>query len=319
MAEQRTIAFSKMSGLGNDFIIIDARENALALAPEQVRQLATRDNDITKGCDQLLVLDTPESGGDIFMQIFNANGDEAEACGNGARAVAAWLAKNGIKEPDIETKGGILHAQAASSGARVTMPSPKFDWRDIPLSGAIEDTAQVQLHEDLPLAFLVNVGNPHAVFFVGDGQDIDALAQKYGAELEYGKVLGQDSNLEQGANISFASIHRAYANSITTSIATWERGTGLTQACGTGACATIVAARRRNLIPLIEKPNTISVWPPSARKHLGNPPNSIKAFWLRFIRLFWLSDSIEVFYDEDNGELQQSGTVKFEFDGEITL
>ena len=103
-----TIAFSKMNGLGNDFVIIDARDRDLALSPDNVRDLAARDHDRTKGCDQLLVIHPPKNGGDIFMQIFNADGSEVEACGNGTRAVAAYMAQRGHSACLIDTLGGAL-------------------------------------------------------------------------------------------------------------------------------------------------------------------------------------------------------------------
>ena len=308
MAEQRTIAFSKMSGLGNDFIIIDARENALALTPAQVRQLATRDNQITKGCDQLLVLHPPKSGGDIFMQIFNADGGQVEACGNGTRAVAQWLAKKGEGEEyesdiliHIETLGGLLRCQFIEEYkgetkyyAKIIMPPPKFGWRDIPLSGAIEDTAQVHLHKDLPLAFLVNVGNPHAVFFVADGEKVDDMAQKYGEELVHHSLF------KQGANINFAHIRKDRAREI--DIATWERGAGLTQACGTGACAVVIATKHRSLVD-INALTSVSVFPPFARQN-----NDGKEYII-----------VSYDYEPENGTLLQHGPATLEFDGEITL
>ena len=295
MTEQRTIAFSKMSGLGNDFIIIDARENALALTPAQVRQLATRDNEITKGCDQVLVLHPPKSGGDIFMQIFNADGGEVEACGNGTRAVTQWLAaKGGIGQTTIETLGGILRCEVVGSSATVAMPAPKFGWRDIPLSEEIADTSKVKLHEDLPPAFLVNVGNPHAVFFVEGEQNVDAMAAQYGEELVHHSLFAQ------GANINFASTIENVGDEI--DIATWERGAGLTQACGTGACAATIAAYHRGLLDNALPP--VLVYPPFSR----NGGSSI-----------FNDDSIEIDYDLKNGELLKTAPITFKSDGEITL
>ena len=299
MTEQRTIAFSKMSGLGNDFIIIDARENTLALAPEQVRRLATHSR--TQGCDQLLVLHPPKSGGDIFMQIFNADGGEVEACGNGARAVAAWFAKNGNGEASItmETLGGQLTCQFFDEHANVIMPTPKFGWRDIPLNKAINDTAQVQLHEDLPPAFLVNVGNPHAVFFMDtqNVETIDTMAKKYGEELVHHPLFAQ------GANINFAFIGTHINDHIDYDIhiATWERGVGLTQACGTGACAATIATIHLNLGA---QKGIADVYTPFARQ------NSVPALYQSFIC---------VEYEPESGKLSQHGTADFEFNGMITL
>ena len=284
-----------MSGLGNDFIIIDARENALALTPAQVRRLATHSR--TQGCDQLLVLHPPKSGGDIFMQIFNADGGEVEACGNGARAVAAWFAKNGNGEASItmETLGGQLTCQFFDEHANVIMPTPKFGWRDIPLNKAINDTAQVQLHEDLPPAFLVNVGNPHAVFFMDtqNVETIDTMAKKYGEELVHHSLF------KQGANINFAHIRKDRAREI--DIATWERGAGLTQACGTGACAATIATIHLNLGA---QKGIADVYTPFARQ------NSVPALYQSFIC---------VEYEPESGKLSQHGPATLEFDGMVTL
>ena len=302
MAEQRTIAFSKMSGLGNDFIIIDARENALALTPEQVRQLATRDNEITKGYDQLLVLHPPKSGGDIFMQIFNADGGEVEACGNGARAVVHWLMEKEENDilPTIETTGGILHCWLRGGSTRNTrraaikMPPPKFGWRDIPLSEEVENTHEVKFDGLTYWGFLVNVGNPHAVFFVADSENVDDMARIHGA------YLVQHPLFAQGANISFACIRKDRAREI--DIATWERGAGLTQSCGTGACAVAIAAIHLNLLP--RKGTTVDTYPPFGRQNRLAPS---------------FRDCIRIDYEPENGTLLQYGPATLEFDGEITL
>ncbi|MGI9440433.1 MAG: diaminopimelate epimerase [Parvibaculales bacterium] len=303
MTEQRTIAFSKMSGLGNDFIIIDARENKLEppLTPVQVWQLAARDNEITKGCDQVLVLHPPKSGGDIFMQIFNADGGEVEACGNGARAITQWLVERGdLQKVTIETLGGILNCHLIKNFdaqdphyMAVAMPPPKFGWRDIPLNKEIEDTTQVQLHEDLPPAFLVNVGNPHAVFFVADSDNVDDMTA------QYGETLVHHSLFAQGANINFAFVENNNIQSI--SLATWERGAGLTQACGTGACAVAIAATHLNLRTL---KGVTNVYPPFARQDRALP------IFLSFI---------SVHYNPAHKTLFQYGPAALEFDGEITL
>ena len=299
MAEQRTIAFSKMSGLGNDFIIIDARENALALTPAQVRQLATRDNQITKGCDQLLVLHPPKSGGNIFMQIFNADGGEVEACGNGTRAITQWLVERGKPPPFIiETLGGVLQGQITTSFtdhdfAGVSMPPPKFGWRDIPLSKEIDDTQQVKFDGLLESGFLVNVGNPHAVFFV-DTQSvemIDAMAAQYGEHLAHHPLFAQ------GANINFAFVENNSLQDIF--LTTWERGAGLTQACGTGACAAAIAAYHRGLIKEV---TPTYVFPPFAQQNTSD-----------------ILNYITVSYDSEHRTLSQYGPATFEFNGMVTL
>ena len=251
MTKATTIAFSKMNGLGNDFVIIDARRQAVALSGAHIRALAARDHPITQGCDQLLVVHPPrpqDDGADVFMQIFNQDGSEAEACGNGTRAVAAFL-RDADTQSDvtIATLGGLLacHTNAPSSAdsatqflPRVEMPLPSFDWQSIPLSQAHAQTDQITLHADLPPAFMVNVGNPHAVIFIDGGHAATAdAAQTFGPTLETLPIF------RDRANITFACLIDAQ----TIRLDTWERGVGLTQACGTGACATAIAAIEQGL------------------------------------------------------------------------
>ena len=190
------------------------------------------------------------------MQIFNADGSEVEACGNGARAVAAYLARLGTSEPVIETLGGILQTRTATPSETkyspaIIMPTPRRGWQDIPLAEEMPDTSQVTLHPDLPPAFMVNVGNPHAVIFVESGTA--GLAAQYGFELEKNRLL------PAGANINFA----ACTGDNIIELDTWERGAGLTQACGTGACATAVAAFHLGKID--NHNNEFRIEPPCAR------------------------------------------------------
>ena len=237
MSDTRTIAFTRMNGLGNDFIVIDARETPLALTPAQVRALAARDNAKTQGCDQLLVIHPPRATGDAFMQIFNADGSEVEACGNGARAVAAFLAQHGMAQATLETLGGALNCRARVNGDKadvsIDMPLPLFE-------------PAMSLHKDLPEAQCVNMGNPHGVIFVTTGTA--GLAAQYGFQLEHHKAF------PQGANINFASLQ---GDNIIR-LDTWERGVGLTQACGTGACATAAAAIAQGLCA----PGAVTIRPP---------------------------------------------------------
>ena len=130
MSETRTIAFTKMNGLGNDFVIIDARDNALSLSGDDVRALAARTHAQTQGCDQLLVIHPPRNSGDAFMQIFNADGGEVEACGNGTRAVAAYLAHKGMAAVKIETLGGILACTATLADRLLPNASDERDRPD---------------------------------------------------------------------------------------------------------------------------------------------------------------------------------------------
>ena len=237
MNANTAIAFTKMNGLGNDFVIIDARDSTLTLSSDDVRALAAREHVQTQGCDQLLVVHPPRQNGDCFMQIFNADGSEVEACGNGTRAVAAFMARHGQAAPTIETLGGTLACQSQVNGDRATtavaMPLPQIG-------------APLSLHQNLPEALPVNVGNPHGVIFIEAGTA--GMAAQYSFQLEHHAAF------PQRANINFASLQGD--NLIR--LDTWERGVGLTKACGTGACATAVAAITQGLCA----PGAVTIRPP---------------------------------------------------------
>ncbi|MFN3945488.1 MAG: diaminopimelate epimerase [Allosphingosinicella sp.] len=219
--------FHKMHGLGNDFVIFDGREEALAMDAARARALADRKTGI--GCDQLILLE-PSDVADLRMRIFNADGGEVEACGNAARCVA--LLAGG--ESRIETKGGVIAASANGSAATVDMGAPRFGWEDIPLAYAM-DTADMPVGwEALQRPAAVNVGNPHIVFFVEDAAAVD-LAR-------LGPMIENDPLFPQRVNVNVARLAGGAID-----LRVWERGAGLTQACGTGACATAVAAVRRGL------------------------------------------------------------------------
>ena len=304
MSEKRTIAFTKMNGLGNDFVVIDARREPSALGSDDVRVLAARDNPHTKGCDQILVLRPARNTGDVFMQIFNADGSEVEACGNGARAVAAFMATQGACAGVVETLGGELRCNVPASPQAgfihhpvVTMPPPRVAWDEIPLAEEMPDTSQVELHRDLPPAFLVNVGNPHAVIFVEAGTA--GLAAQYGFQLERHRLL------PEGANINFA----ACKGDNVIELDTWERGAGLTQACGTGACATAVAAF--HLGKFENHNNEFRIEPPCARSQAaidGQRQSGLKQ-----------DDLFEILVNYNGTDLTQQGPVAFEFEGEAVL
>lgn len=221
------IAFTKMNGLGNDFVIIDSRKTEHSLTAAQVKILADRAHPQTAGCDQLLHLLPPQSGGHVFMEIYNADGSQADACGNGTRAIAALL---NLPESIIETKAGNLACHVDSAGmVSVAMGQPRLAAADIPVSDLDINPQAIVLHPDLPSATLVNMGNPHAVIFVP--QDPQTYAR------QYGDMLRHHALFPDGANINFVAIN----NAAHVTMATWERGAGLTKACGTGACAATVA------------------------------------------------------------------------------
>ena len=221
--------FIKMHGLGNDFVVFDARKQRLALTTAQVIALADRHTGI--GCDQLIVIE-PSDVATAFMRIWNADGGEVEACGNAARCVATLLGASAT----IATVGGVLDAAATAGGASVTYPPPRFDWEVIPVAYAMDT-------RDLPLAWdglehgqAVNVGNPHIVFFVPDAAAVplDTL----------GPVIETDAVFPAMINVNVAQvIDRGHIV-----LRVWERGAGLTRACGTGAVATAVTAMRRGLV-----------------------------------------------------------------------
>ncbi|MGX1189679.1 diaminopimelate epimerase [Porphyrobacter sp. MBR-155] len=228
------IPFIKMHGLGNDFVVLDARADALpVITPQFARALADRRTGI--GCDQLVLLE-PSDRLAFRMRIFNSDGGEVEACGNAARAVALLHGE----AVTIETAGGPIALEPLDGGARVDMGAPRFEWDAIPLAYPM-DTLAMPVgwpieNDDLSNPMAVNVGNPHAVFFVDDADAVplDTL----GPEIE------NDPLFPERVNVNVASV----AGPDHLRLRVWERGAGLTRACGTGACATAVAAIRRGLV-----------------------------------------------------------------------
>ncbi|HET6158901.1 MAG TPA: diaminopimelate epimerase [Dongiaceae bacterium] len=230
------LPFLKMHGLGNDFVVIDTRDRPVALTLPQRRWIADRKRGI--GCDQLILLEPPKQRvADVFMRIHNPDGGEAGACGNATRCIAAKvMAEKASKHVIVETVSGLLDADAMDGGRiAVDMGLVLLDWREIPLAEA-HDT----LHLPLSLGPLsdpvgVNVGNPHAVFFVPDAEQIDLSS--LGPVLEHHRLFPERANIEAAQILSPERIR----------MRVWERGAGITQACGSGACATLVAAARRKL------------------------------------------------------------------------
>lgn len=227
------VEFRKMHGLGNDFIVIDARGVPVLMSPHRAAALAERRTGI--GCDQLILLE-PSAAADVRMRIFNADGTEVEACGNAARAVGLLL--GGAKQPNtrIETLGGLITSSATADGASVDMGLPRFAWNAIPLSFAMDTLALPVGWEDLTAPAAVNVGNPHVVFFVDDAETVD-LAR-------LGPLIESDPLFPEKINVGVASVVGPHH----IKLRVWERGAGLTRACGTGACAAAVCAIRRKLV-----------------------------------------------------------------------
>jgi diaminopimelate epimerase len=220
--------FHKMHGLGNDFVIIDARAAPVEMSPARARAIADRKQGI--GCDQLIVI-APSDKADIAMRIYNADGGEVESCGNASRCVVALLAK----DVSIETRGGIISGQVAGADVTIDMGMAKFEWQDIPLAFAMDSAAMPLAWDDLESPMAVNVGNPHAIFFVPDCDHVDLE--------RLGPIIEHDAAFPERVNVNVASIHDGEIK-----LRVWERGVGLTRACGTGACATGVAAIRQGKV-----------------------------------------------------------------------
>lgn len=222
--------FVKMHGLGNDFVVLDGRENALPpIDATFAAALADRKTGI--GCDQLIVLE-PSAKADFRMRIFNPDGGEVGACGNASRAIALLHGR----AARVETAGGIIAIEPTQSGARIDMGEPRFEWDAIPLAYPIDTAGMPVAWEALECPAAVNVGNPHAVFFV---EDIDSIPlERLGPEIE------RDPLFPEKVNVNVAQVN----GPASIALKVWERGAGLTRACGTGACATAVAAIRRGLV-----------------------------------------------------------------------
>jgi diaminopimelate epimerase len=233
--------FLKMNGLGNDFVVVDARVSGQRFSSDAVKRISDRALGI--GADQFIVLEKPQTPGvDAFMRIYNSDGGEIDACGNASRCVAALLGEEmGKQAIMLQTNAGLLSAEVFGELVTVDMGKPRFDWDQIPLSEEFADTTGIELQIgpiDDPILHtpsVVNVGNPHAIFWV---KDVDAydLAR-------IGPLLENHPIFPERANISLAQV----LGPDRIRVRTWERGAGLTKACGTAACATAVAAARKKL------------------------------------------------------------------------
>jgi diaminopimelate epimerase len=229
--------FIKMHGLGNDFVVIDARDGTLALSGDRARAICDRRTGV--GCDQLLAIEPPANGAaGAFMRIYNADGSEAGACGNGTRCVAELLmAESGGRAITIETIAGLLPAERLADGrVAVDMGPARARWDEIPLAREMDTD-----HLDLAYAMLadpaaVNVGNPHAVFFVDNAEAVPL--EDVGPPLECNPLFPERANIGIVQVIGPDRLR----------FRVWERGAGITRACGSGACAAVVTAARRGII-----------------------------------------------------------------------
>jgi diaminopimelate epimerase len=210
-----------MHGLGNDFVVIDAREQPVTMTPTLAKALADRQLGI--GCDQLILLE-PSTTADVKMRIWNHDGGEVQSCGNASRCVVALT---GAKS--LETGGGIVEGGTFDAEVEVSLPPPHFAWDEVPLNYPM-DTAHLPLGwGPLQHPMALNVGNPHLVFFVEDEKAIDLVS--------LGPSIEHDPAFPERINVNVASVREDGIH-----LRTWERGAGMTLACGTGACATAVAA-----------------------------------------------------------------------------
>ncbi len=270
------IPFLKMNGAGNDFVVFDARQQKVALASADIETIASRHNDITQGCDQVIAIEKSAKA-DAFMRIYNADGSEVDACGNASRCVAALLMhEKKVHNITLETLAGILLCESAEhERVTVDMGAPRLEWNEIPLTEA-HDT----LHLPITLGELtdptaVSMGNPHMVFFVSDVFAIDLT--NLGPKLEHHPLF------PKRVNVSIAQVEAR--DEIVLRV--WERGAGETLACGTAACATLVAANRRGLA---DKKATITL-----------PGGDLDIEW------------------RDDGHIWMTGPVATNFEGVLTL
>lgn len=224
-------SFVKMHGLGNDFVVLDGRAASLPdISSGFAQRIADRHTGI--GCDQLIVLaPSRHPDADFRMRIFNADGSEVEACGNASRAVALLAGQ----EAHVETDGGVILVEPRDGGARVDMGAPRFEWDAIPLAYPLDTQSMPVGWEELTEPMALRIGNSHLVFFV---PDVDAVPLG-----RLGPTIETDPLFPERINVNIAAVESR--NRIRARV--WERGAGLTRACGTGACAVAVAAMRRGL------------------------------------------------------------------------
>lgn len=266
-----TTAFIKMNGAGNDFVIFDGRTEKITLTPEQVRDIAARGNRVTKGGDQVIVME-PSKKADVFMRIYNADGSESSSCGNATRCIASLMPKEQVI---VETRAGLLDCRVAGENLiSVDMGAPKLKWEQIPLSEACDLNRLPITVDGLPAPSAVGMGNPHMVFVVPDVEKAPVLTQ--GPKLEHHPLY------PERANVGFAQV----VSKEEIKLRVWERGAGETLACGTGACAALVALHKRGLV---------------GRKADVHLPGGV----------------LTIVWDEKTGHIWMTGPVAREFEGKI--
>ena len=229
----------KMDGLGNDFIIFDIRKKLISINKDRIVKISNRNN---IGCDQVILIDEDKNN-NVFLKFYNSDGGEISACGNGSRCVAYLLMKeNNDKKISLRTKGGILHAKLNDKNlVTINMGNPNFKWEKIPLLKKMDnENLKIKITskngEEIVGGFSLSVGNPHVVFFVKDFNLFDL--EKIGPKIE------NHIYFPERCNVTLASIiNKKYVK-----VKVWERGVGLTKACGTAACATAVSGATLKLI-----------------------------------------------------------------------
>lgn len=230
------LKFKKMHGLGNDFVIFDARKENLFLPPEDMILVADRHFGV--GCDQIVVLEESDKA-DIMALFFNADGSESGACGNASRCIAdIIMTEKKTISCTIEVTYGILNClKVGENRIQVDMGAPKLGWNDIPLSENMDTLSLDLAIGGLTNPVAVNIGNPHCVFFVEDLESVDQYLENIGQAVEENDLFPARTNVEFVQVLSRTKLRQI----------TWERGAGFTLACGSGACAVAVAAVRRSL------------------------------------------------------------------------
>lgn len=235
-----TLKFTKMHGLGNDFVVFDAVRQGVDLTRAQLQLLADRRFGV--GCDQILLVERPtQAGADFRYRIFNADGSEAEQCGNGARCFVKFVRDQGLtaqRVMRVETAGGMISPTLQDDGeVRVDMGRPRFLPSDIPFK-ADQDSVihRLEIDGDVLEITVLSMGNPHAVQVVADIDRAPVTTQ--------GPRLEHHPRFPQGVNAGYMQV----VDRVTIALRVWERGAGETMACGTGACAAVVAGIRRGLL-----------------------------------------------------------------------
>ena len=222
----------KMDGLGNDFIIFDIRKNSIALSKEQIIKISDRNN---IGCDQVIFIDKDKNS-DAFLKFYNSDGGEIDACGNGSRCVAYFLMKeNKSKKTSLRTKVGALYAELNDENlVSINIGQPNFEWNKIPLVKKMDNqNLEIKINDkngnEVIGGFSLSVGNPHVIFFV---ENINQFNLN-----EIGPKIENHSYFPQKCNVTLANI----INTKNIKVKVWERGVGITKACGTAACATAIS------------------------------------------------------------------------------